>query len=392
MIVEPKVKGFLCVTAHPEGCAENVREQIAYVKGKGEIKGGCKSALIIGSSTGYGLASRITAAFGCGAATVGVFFERPGDAARSRPASAGWYNTAEFAKQAETAGLYCANINGDAFGDEVKKQAIEAIKKSPLGKVDLIVYSLASPRRTDPDTGEVYKSVLKTVGEERKDKSLDTDKGQVVEVTVPAATEREIFETVKTMGGDDWERWVKALDDAGVIAEGCASVAYSYIGPELTYPIYRSGTIGLAKKDLEAATDRIDALLKLRRGKAFISVNKALVTQASSAIPVVPLYISILYKVMKEKGIHEGCIEQIQRLFATQLYNGNCLEFDDEGRVRIDNLELRDDVQKAVFDIWPKVSTENLYELTDFAGYKKEFLKLFGFGLPNVDYSKDVEI
>ena len=392
MIVEPKVKGFLCVTAHPEGCAENVREQIAYVRGKGEIKGGCKSALIIGSSTGYGLASRITAAFGCGAATVGVFFERPGDAARSRPASAGWYNTAEFTKQAEAAGLYCANINGDAFGDEVKKQAIEAIKKSPLGKVDLIVYSLASPRRTDPDTGEVYKSVLKTVGEERKDKSLDTDKGQVVEVTVPAATEREIFETVKTMGGDDWERWVKALDDAGVITEGCASVAYSYIGPELTYPIYRSGTIGLAKKDLEAAADRIDALLKLRRGKAFISVNKALVTQASSAIPVVPLYVSILYKVMKEKGIHEGCIEQIQRLFATQLYNGNCLEFDDEGRVRIDNLELRDDVQKAVFDIWPKVSTENLYELTDFAGYKKEFLKLFGFGLPNVDYSKDVEI
>ena len=392
MIVEPKVKGFLCVTAHPEGCAENVREQIAYVRGKGEIKGGCKSALIIGSSTGYGLASRITAAFGCGAATIGVFFERPGDAARSRPASAGWYNTAEFTKQAEAAGIYCANINGDAFGDEVKKQAIEAIKKSPLGKVDLIVYSLASPRRTDPDTGEVYKSVLKTVGEERKDKSLDTDKGQVVEVTVPAATEREIFETVKTMGGDDWERWVKALDDAGVIAEGCASVAYSYIGPELTYPIYRSGTIGLAKKDLEAAADRIDALLKLRRGKAFISVNKALVTQASSAIPVVPLYVSILYKVMKEKGIHEGCIEQIQRLFATQLYNGNCLEFDDEGRVRIDNLELRDDVQKAVFDIWPKVSTENLYELTDFAGYKKEFLKLFGFGLPNVDYSKDVEI
>lgn len=392
MIVEPKVKGFLCITAHPEGCAENVREQIAYVKGKGEIKGGCKSALIIGSSTGYGLASRITAAFGCGAATVGVFFERPGDAARSRPASAGWYNTAEFAKQAEAAGLYCANINGDAFGDEVKRQAIEAIKKSPLGKVDLIVYSLASPRRTDPDTGEVYKSVLKTVGEERKDKSLDTDKGQVVEVTVPAATEREIFETVKTMGGDDWERWIKALDGAGVLAEGCASVAYSYIGPELTYPIYRSGTIGLAKRDLEAAADRIDALLKLRRGKAFISVNKALVTQASSAIPVVPLYVSILYKVMKEKGIHEGCIGQIQRLFSTQLYNGNCLEFDDGGRVRIDNLELRDDVQKAVFDIWPKVSTENLYELTDFAGYKKEFLKLFGFGLPNVDYSKDVEI
>ena len=392
MIVEPKVKGFLCITAHPEGCAENVREQIAYVKSKGEIKDGCKSALIIGASTGYGLASRITAAFGCGAATVGVFFERPGDSARQRPASAGWYNTAEFTKQANAAGLYCANINADAFSDECKKQAIDAIKKSPLGKVDLIVYSLASPRRTDPKTGEVYKSVLKAVGEPRKDKSLDTDKAQVIEVTVPAATEREVFETVKTMGGEDWELWINALDEAGVIAEGCTSLAYSYIGPELTYPIYRSGTIGLAKKDLEAAANRIDATLKLKRGKAFISVNKALVTQASSAIPVVPLYISILYKVMKEKGVHEGCIEQIQRLFSTQLYNDNCLDFDDDGRVRIDNLELRDDVQKAVFEIWPKVTTENLNELTDFAGYKKEFLKLFGFGLPNVDYKKDVEI
>ncbi len=392
MVVEPKVKGFLCITAHPEGCAENVREQIAYVKGKGKISGGCKSALIIGSSTGYGLASRITAAFGCGASTVGVFFERPADVERQRPASAGWYNTAEFTKQADAAGLYCANINGDAFSDEIKQKAIEAIKKSPLGKVDLIVYSLASPRRTDPKTGEVYKSVLKTVGEERKDKSLDTDKERIIEVTVPAATEREVFETVKTMGGDDWELWINALDQAGVIAEGCTSVAYSYIGPELTYPIYRSGTIGLAKRDLEAAAERIDGALKLHRGKAFISVNKALVTQASSAIPVVPLYISILYKVMKEKGIHEGCIEQMQRLFSTQLYNGNCLDFDDNGRVRIDNLELRPDVQEEVFKIWPKVTTENLNELTDFAGYKKEFLKLFGFGLPNVDYKKDVEI
>lgn len=392
MIVEPKVKGFLCITAHPEGCAENVREQIAYVKSKGDIKDGCKSALIIGSSTGYGLASRIVSAFGCGASTIGVFFERPGDNVRQRPASAGWYNTAEFTKQAQAAGLYAVNINGDAFSDDIKHQTIEAIKNSPLGKVDLIVYSLASPRRTDPKTGEVYKSVLKTVGEERKDKSLDTDKNQVIEITVPAANEREIFETVKTMGGDDWELWIKALDEAGVIANGCTSVAYSYIGPELTYPIYRSGTIGLAKKDLEATAQRVDGLLKLYRGKAFISANKALVTQASSAIPVVPLYVSILYKVMKQMGIHEGCIEQIQRLFSTQLYNDNCLDFDDDGRVRIDNLELREDVQKAVYDIWPKVSTENLYELTDYAGYKKEFLKLFGFGLPNVDYSKDVDI
>jgi len=323
---------------------------------------------------------------------VGVFFERPADAERERPASAGWYNTAEFTKQAQAAGLYAANINGDAFSDEIKKQAVEAIKNSPLGKVDLIVYSLASPRRTDPKTGEVYKSVLKTVGEEREDKSLDTDRGAVVNVKVPAANEREVFETVKTMGGEDWELWLKALDEAGVIAEGCTSVAYSYIGPKLTYPIYRSGTIGAAKADLEKTAERIDALLKLHRGKAFVSINKALVTQASSAIPVVPLYVSILYKVMKEKGIHEDCIRQIERLFSENLYNDNFLDFDDEGRVRIDNLELRDDVQQAVFDIWPKVTTENLHELTDFDGYKSEFMKLFGFGRPDIDYSKDVDI
>ena len=392
MIVEPKVKGFLCITAHPEGCAANVREQIEYVKSKGAIKDSCKSVLVIGSSTGYGLASRIVSAFGCGAATIGVFFERPADTARGRPASAGWYNTAEFTKQAQAANLYAANINGDAFSSEIKKQAIEAIKKSPMGKVDLVVYSLAAPRRTDPATGEVYKSVLKTVGQERKDKSLDTDKGEVVEVSVPVDNEREIFETVKVMGGDDLELWIKALDEAGVLAEGCTSLAYSYIGPELTYPIYRSGTIGMAKKDLEKAAERIDAILKLHRGKAFVSINKALVTQASSAIPVVPLYVSILYKVMKEKGIHEDCIRQIQRLFATQLYNDNFLDFDDAGRVRIDNLELRDDVQKEVFEIWPKVNTQNLNELTDFAGYKSEFMKLFGFGRPDIDYSKDVEI
>lgn len=392
MVVVPKVKGFLCVSAHPEGCAANVREQIAFVKSKGAIKHGCKCALIIGSSTGYGLASRIVSAFGCGASTVGVFFERPADVERERPASAGWYNTTEFTKQAKAANLYAANINGDAFSDDIKKQAIEAIKKSPEGKVDLIVYSLASPRRTDPKTGEVYKSVLKTVGEPREDKSLDTDRGAVVNVKVPAATEREVFETVKTMGGEDWELWIKALDEAGVIAEGCTSVAYSYIGPKLTYPIYRSGTIGAAKADLEKTAERVDGLLKLHRGKAFVSMNKALVTQASSAIPVVPLYVSILYKVMKEKGVHEGCIEQIERLFSENLYNDNFLDFDDEGRVRIDNFELRDDVQKAVFDIWPKVSTENLYELTDFAGYKSEFMKLFGFGRPDIDYTKDVQI
>jgi len=389
MIIEPKIKGFLCVTAHPEGCAANVKEQIEFVKSKGAIKNGCKTALIIGASTGYGLASRITAAFGCKAATVGVFFEREADAVKGRPASAGWYNTAEFQKQARAAGLYSANINGDAFSDEIKAQTIEAVKKSPSGKVDLIVYSLASPRRTDPATGQVYKSVLKTLGEPSKNKSLDTDKGQVVEAVVPAATQEEVAETVKVMGGEDWKLWVEALDKANVIAEGCTSVAYSYIGPELTYPIYREGTIGAAKKDLEKTAKQLDNFLKLRRGKAFVSINKAIVTQASSAIPVVPLYVSILYKVMKERGIHEDAIGQIQRLFATQLYNDSFLDFDDEGLVRIDDLEMRPDVQKAVFDIWPKVETSNLAELTDYEGYKLAFLNLFGFRVCGVDYSKD---
>lgn len=391
MVIEPRVKGFLCITAHPKGCEKNIDEQIDYVKSKGAMKGGCRSALIIGSSTGYGLASRICAAFGCGAATVGVFFERPGDPVRERPASAGWYNTLAFSERAKAAGLYSADINGDAFSDAVKEQAIQAIKASPLGKVDLIVYSLASPRRTDPKTGQVYKSVLKTVGEPRKDKSLNTDTAEVIEVEVPVATEAEISDTVKTMGGEDWQLWIDALDKAGVIADGCKSVAYSYLGPTLTYPIYRDGTIGCAKKNLEATVPQIDAVLKKHGGAAYVSMNKALVTQASSAIPVVPLYVSILYKVMKEMGVHENCIMQIQRLFDTQLYNGNTPQLDSEGRIRMDTLELRDDVQKAVFDIWPKVSTENLDELTDFAGYKKEFLKLFGFGVDGVDYSADVE-
>lgn len=392
MVVEPKVKGFLCITSHPKGCAKNVDEQIEYVKSKGAIKDGCKCALVIGSSTGYGLASRITAAFGCGADTIGVFFERPADAARGRPASAGWYNTAQFAKRAREAGLYAANINGDAFSDEVKARTVEAIRKSPSGKVDLIVYSLAAPRRTDPKTGETYKSVLKAVGEPARNKSLDTDKGEICEVEVPVADQKEIADTVKVMGGEDWEMWVNLLEREGLIAEGCTSLSYTYIGPRLTYPIYRDGTIGQAKKDLEKAADRIDTVLKLSRGKAFVSANKALVTQASSAIPVVPLYVSILYKVMKQKGIHEGCIEQIRRLFATQLYNGQCLNYDDRGLVRIDDLEMREDVQKAVFDIWPRVETSNLRELTDFDGYKAEFMKLFGFGVDGVDYSEDVDI
>ena len=353
------------------------------------MKNGPKNVLVIGSSTGYGLASRISAAFGAGANTFGVYFERP--SANGKPASAGWYNTAAFEAEAKKAGLYAASANGDAFSAEMKAQVIERLKKE-MPQIDLVVYSLAAPRRTDPATGEVYKSVLKPVGAPYSSKNLDTDKKVVNEVTLEPATEDEIKATVKVMGGEDWKLWIEALDAAGLLAEGCQSVAYSYIGPSVTWPIYKDGSIGQAKKDLYAKAEEIDALLKIKRGRAFVSVNKAVVTQASSAIPVVPLYISVLFKVMKAKGLHEDCIEQIQRLFETQMYNDGCLNFDDQGLVRIDDWEMREDVQKEVFEIWPKVSTENLLELTDFVGYQQGFLKLFGFGLPGVDYAAETEL
>lgn len=388
-VVSPRVRGFVCITAHPEGCAAHVREQIAYVKSRPAMKNGPKNVLVIGSSTGYGLASRISAAFGAGANTFGVYFERP--SANGKPASAGWYNTAAFEAEAKKAGLYAASANGDAFSAEMKELVIERLKKE-MPQIDLVVYSLAAPRRTDPATGEVYKSVLKPVGAPYSSKNLDTDKKVVNEVTLEPATEDEIKATVKVMGGEDWKLWIEALDAAGLLAEGCQSVAYSYIGPSVTWPIYKDGSIGQAKKDLYAKAEEIDALLKIKRGRAFVSVNKAVVTQASSAIPVVPLYISVLFKVMKAKGLHEDCIEQIQRLFETQMYNDGCLNFDDQGLVRIDDWEMREDVQKEVFEIWPKVSTENLLELTDFVGYQQGFLKLFGFGLPGVDYAAETEL
>ncbi|BET68708.1 CBU_0270 family Dot/Icm type IV secretion system effector [Opitutales bacterium ASA1] len=384
MIIKPKVRGFVCVTAHPAGCAAHVQEQIDYVKSKGAIADGPKTALILGASTGYGLASRITAAFGSGARTLGVFFERPPE--DGRLATAGWYNSVAFHRAAKQAGLYARSINGDAFSDAIKQQAIEAIK-ADLGPIDLIVYSLASPRRTHPKTGTVHKSVLKPIGQSYTNKTVDTDKGVVSEITIEPATDEEITDTVAVMGGEDWEMWIEALDDAGLVAPGATTVAYDYIGPEVTWPVYHHGTIGRAKNSLRESAKRLDARLKINGyGRAFISVNKALVTQASSAIPVVPLYIAILYKIMKEKGVHEGTIEQIQRLFATQLYNGGSIDFDSEGRARIDDLEMRTDVQKAVKEIWPQVTTENIATLTDIAGYQTEFLKLFGFGLPGIDY------
>lgn len=389
MIIKPKVRGFVCVTAHPDGCAAHVQEWIAHVKSQGPIKNGPKKVLVIGSSTGYGLASRIAATFGSGAATIGVFFERPSE--EGRPATPGWYNTIAFTQAARAAGVYAKNINGDAFSDDIKKQTLDAIR-ADLGQIDLVVYSLASPRRIHPKTGAVHKSTLKPVGQSYSNKTVDTDKGIVSTVTIEPANEQEIADTTAVMGGEDWEMWMNALSEANLLAPGAQSVAYSYIGPEVTWAIYKNGTIGLAKNDLERAAKNIDSLLKLKGGgRAFISVNKALVTQASSAIPVVPLYIAILYKVMKAAGTHEGCIEQIYRLFATQMYNGHTPTFDDAGRVRIDDWEMRPAIQDAVRKIWPGITTENLAAETDIAGYRSEFLKLFGFGVAGINYEAETE-
>jgi enoyl-[acyl-carrier protein] reductase/trans-2-enoyl-CoA reductase (NAD+) len=389
MIIKPKVRGFVCVTAHPEGCAAHVQEWIDYVKAKGAISGGPKKVLVIGSSTGYGLASRVAATFGSGAATLGIFFERPSE--EGRPATPGWYNTIAFTKAARDAGLCAKNLNGDAFSNEIKQQALDLIR-ADLGQVDLVVYSLASPRRTHPVTGVVHKSVLKPVGAPYTNKTVDTDKGIVSTVTIEPANPQEIADTAAVMGGEDWELWMNALADAGLLAPGAQSVAYSYIGPEVTWAIYKNGTIGLAKNDLERAAKNIDSLLKLKYGgRAFISVNKALVTQASSAIPVVPLYIAILYKIMKAAGTHEGCVEQIRRLFATHMYNGRTPQFDEAGRVRIDDWEMRPEIQDAVARLWPTVTTETLAAETDIAGYRAEFLKLFGFGVAGVNYEAETD-
>ena len=383
MVIKPKIRGFICTTSHPEGCAAHVQSQIDYVKSQPPLENAPKNVLVLGSSTGYGLASRIVPAFGGGAATLGVFFEKAGQP--NRTASAGWYNSTAFEAAASDAGLYARSLNGDAFSDELKEQVINKIR-GEMGQIDLVVYSLASPRRTDPKTGEAYRSCLKPIGQSYTNKNINTDKKLINEITIDPASEDEIDQTVKVMGGDDWEMWMDALSKAGVLADDCTSVAYSYIGPELTWPIYKDGTIGRAKMDLEEACARIDE--KLGSGRAFVSVNKAVVTQASSAIPVVPLYISLLFKVMKEAGTHEDCIEQVQRLFADRLYGGSP-DLDEAGRIRIDDWEMRPEIQAAVAEAWEKVTTENLDELGDFDGYHENFLRLFGFGLDGVDYEAD---
>ena len=388
MVIKPKIRGFFCLTAHPVGCEVHVGQQIAYVKEKGQIPNGPKKVLVIGASTGYGLASRITAGFGCGAGTLGVFFEK--EPSERKPGTAGWYNSAALERAAKAEGRYARSLNGDAFSDEIKSRTIEIIEND-LGTVDLVVYSVASPRRTHPKTGEVARSTLKPLGGPYEGMTLDTDKKLVKPITIEPASEQEVADTISVMGAEDWEMWMEALDAAGVLADGCKSISFTYIGSGITWPIYRAGTIGKAKEDLERGAGKINERLQARGGSAHIGVMKALVTQSSSAIPVVPLYISLLYKVMKEKGVHEGCIEQMQRLFATRLYTDGTVTTDEDGLIRLDDWEMRDDVQRALTELWPKVTSENLEDLTDFDGYRADFLKLFGFGLPGVDYEADVD-
>ena len=379
------MRGFICLTAHPDGCAQNVKNQIEYVKSKGKING-AKKVLVIGASTGFGLASRITSAFACDAATIGVFFEK--EPAPGKTATPGWYNTAAFEEEASKAGLYAKSINGDAFSNEIKEQTIELIKKD-LGQVDLVIYSLASPVRTHPVTGVTHRSVLKPIGQTFSNKTVDFHTGIVSQVSIEPANQDDIDNTVVVMGGEDWKMWMEAMKKAGVLADGAMTLAYSYIGPEVTEAVYRKGTIGRAKDHLEATAFEITNDLSTIGGKAFVSVNKALVTQASSAIPVIPLYISLLYKTMKEKGLHEGCIEQMQRLFAERLYTSNEIPLDDKGRIRIDDWEMRNDVQEVVKELWKIAETDNLPTIGDLAGYKNDFLNLFGFGFEEVDYQKD---
>ena len=385
MVIEPRMRGFICLTAHPLGCEKNVVEQIEYVKSKGTIEGP-KNVLVIGASTGFGLASRITAAFGSDAATIGVFFEKP--PVEGKTATPGWYNSAAFQKHAEAAGLYAKSINGDAFSDEIKTRTINLIKKD-LGKIDLVIYSLASPVRLHPITGVLHRSVLKPIADTYSNKTVDFHTGIVTTISIDPCTEEDIANTVAVMGGEDWEMWIDAMKAADVLAPNALTLAYSYIGPSLTEAVYRKGTIGRAKDHLEATAFKIADKLKPTGGNAYVSVNKALVTQASSAIPVIPLYISLLYKVMKKDGNHEGCIEQIQRLFKDRLYTSKEIPVDEKGRIRIDDWEMLESVQSQVSELWPIASTETLPSIGDLQGYKSEFLSLFGFGLEGIDYSID---
>lgn len=386
MIIEPRTRGFICLTSHPKGCEKNVINQIEYIKSKGDIDGP-KKVLIIGASTGFGLASRITSAFGSNAATIGVFFEKP--PAEGKPASPGWYNSVAFEEQAHKAGLYAKSFNGDAFSDEIKEQTLQLIKKD-LGKIDLVIYSLASPVRLDPKTGITHRSVLKPIGKTYTNKTVDFHTGIVKDISINPCTEEEIDNTIKVMGGEDWQLWIEALKAQDLLSDKFKTVAYSYIGPSLTEDVYRKGTIGRAKDHLEATAFTITDILKDINGKAYVSVNKALVTQASSAIPVIPLYIALLYKIMKKEGTHEGCIEQIQRLYKDRLYAENTVT-DEQGRIRVDDWEMNDTVQAQIKELWQQVTTEKLSEIGDLDGYSEDFFNLFGFRVDGIDYTQDVD-
>ncbi|MEF2247701.1 enoyl-ACP reductase FabV [Paenibacillus sp. IITD108] len=387
MIIQPKTRGFICTTAHPEGCAKQVQRQIDYVRSQPKLEGP-RNVLVIGASTGYGLASRIVSAFGAGANTVGVYFDK--EAEGSRTATAGWYNSAAFEQAAAEAGLKSYSIVGDAFSDEIKAKTIDLIK-TELGQIDLLVYSVASPRRTHPKTGETFSSVIKPLGETYSNKTVNFHSGEVTVATIEPATEDELRQTIAVMGGEDWQMWIDELKKAGVLADQATTVAYSYLGPEITHAVYLDGTIGAAKMDLEKAAKNINEQLSAAGGRAFVSVNKALVTQSSSAIPVVPLYISALYKVMKEKGLHEGCIEQMYRLFSERLYSGKEVPVDSRGLIRIDDWEMKEDIQSEVAQLWQDLTTENVYELSDLEGYRREFFQLFGFETEGIDYEKDTD-
>lgn len=386
MIIQPKTRGFICTTAHPEGCAQQVQRQIDYVKAQPAIEGP-RNVLVVGASTGYGLASRIVSSFAAGANTIGVYFDKAAEGART--ASAGWYNSAAFEEAAAAAGRKSYSIVGDAFSDEIKAKTIDLIR-TELGKIDLVVYSVASPRRTHPKTGETFSSVIKPLGGTYSNKTVNFHSGEVTQATIEPATEDELRQTIAVMGGEDWQMWIDELQQAGVLAAGATTVAYSYIGPEITHAVYREGTIGAAKNDLEATAKRLNDQLGANGGRAFVSVNKALVTQSSSAIPVVPLYISALYKVMKEKGIHEGCIEQMYRLFSERLYSEGETLVDEKGLIRVDDWEMRPEIQAEVAKLWADLTTENVYELSDLEGYRREFFQLFGFETDGIDYEADV--
>ncbi|MDO5100085.1 MAG: trans-2-enoyl-CoA reductase family protein [Eubacteriales bacterium] len=389
MIIEPKIRGFICMTAHPKGCRKNVENQAELIRRAfpERPQSGPKKVLVLGCSTGYGLASRMTAAFAYKAATIGVMFEK--EESSRRTATAGFYQTRAFEELATEQGLYARTVNGDAFSAEVKQQVIDLIR-SDLGQVDLVVYSLAAPRRKINDE-LTYSSTLKTVGEPFCNLTWEMRDDSLREVEIPAATEEEIEHTVKVMGGEDWEDWIAALEQAGVLAEGAMTVAYSYIGPKLTYPIYRDGTIGAAKKHLHATAERLNQTYG-ERLRAVVSVNKAVVTQASSAIPVVPLYLALLYKVMKNKGLHEGCTEQIIRLFAERLYGVQGLQIEQDGLIHLDDWEMRDDVQAEVSRVWQTMTPENWKTFADLEGYQKEFKQLFGFEIEQVDYQEDIPL